>query len=291
MELMRLMDQQYTRTPFYGIRNMTMYLRKRGYMINHKRISRLMHLMGLEAICPKPFSSRKNPDHKVYPYLLRDLAITCCDQVWSTDITYIRMRHGFLYLAAIMDWFSRYVISWRLSNSLDVHFCLEMLHEALQSRQPEIFNSDQGSQFTSNRFTRILEDSEVEISMDGRGRCFDNIFIERLWRSVKYEEVYFHDYQTSQDVYSGLSRYFEFYNYERMHKSLGYQTPHEVYNGIKNGFSEAWEGLSSDGLQKERAQEDRFPRPAHRMDEPSPVYPSAGCSPAEPASVSSSNVS
>jgi putative transposase len=226
---MRLIDQQYTRTPFYGTRNMTEYLRRMDYQVNPKRISRLMHLMGLQSVSPKPFTSRKHPDHKIYPYLLRGVVITCCDQVWSTDITYIRLKRGFLYLAAIMDWFSRFVVAWRLSNTLDVHFCLEMLHEALEGRRPVIFNSDQGTQFTSRRFTRILEDSNIEISMDGRGRCFDNIFVERLWRSVKYEEVYLHDYQTPQEAYSGLRRYFRFYNHERMHKSLEYQTPAEVY--------------------------------------------------------------
>ena len=171
--------------PFYGNRKMTQYLRFCGYPINLKRISRLMSLMGLECVYPKPSLSRKHPEHRIYPYLLRGVAITGCDQVWSTDITYIRLKHGFLYLAAIIDWFSRFVIAWRLSNTLDVHFCLEMLQEALSYGQPAIFNTDQGSQFTSNKFTGMLEDRNIKISMDGRGRCFDNIFIERFWRTVK----------------------------------------------------------------------------------------------------------
>jgi len=229
LELMRLLDEQYTLTPFYGTRRMTMYLRRQGYQINSKRISRLLRLMGLQAICPQPFTSRRSADHKVYPYLLRGVVISSCNQVWSTDITYIRMRDGFLYLAAIMDWFSRYVLSWRLSNTLDVHFCLAMLDEALQQGCPLIFNSDQGVQFTSDRFTGRLEDRDIAISMDGRGRCFDNIFVERLWRSVKYEEVYLHDYGTVAEAYSGLDLYFRFYNHERLHKSLAYRTPAEVY--------------------------------------------------------------
>jgi len=239
LELMRLIDIQYTRTPFYGVRKLTKYLRRSGYRINHKRISRLMHLMALQGVAPKPSLSQKHPAHKIYPYLLRDIAITDCNQVWSTDITYIRLKRGFLYLAAIMDWFSRFVIAWRLSNTLDIYFCLEMLREALGYGQPLIFNSDQGVQFTSNKFTGILEARKIEISMDGRGRCFDNIFIERLWRSVKYEEVYLHDYQTPQEAYSGLNRYFRFYNHERIHASLDYQTPTEVYMMGKNGFSKA----------------------------------------------------
>lgn len=229
MELMRLIDTQYTRRPSYGILSMTVYLQKEGYPVNHKRVARLMGLMGLQSVCPKPFSKGKHPDHKIYPYLLRDVVIDHCNQVWSTDITYIRMRRGFLYLAAILDWFSRYVLAWRLSNTLDVHFCLEMLDESLRNCQPEIFNSDQGVQFTSGKFTEILENRDIQISMDGRGRCFDNIFIERLWRSVKYEEVYIRDYQTPLEAYTGLDDYFRFYNHERLHKSLGYQTPAEVH--------------------------------------------------------------
>jgi putative transposase len=239
LELMRLIDIQYTRTPFYGVRKLTEHFRRSGYRINRKRISRLMHLMALQGVSPKPSMSRKHPEHKIYPYLLREVNITDCNQVWCTDITYIRLKRGFLYLAAIMDWFSRFVIAWRLSNTLDVYFCLEMLHEALQSGQPLIFNSDQGVQFTSNRFTGILEDRNIEISMDGRGRCFDNIFIERLWRSVKYEEVYLQDYQTPQEAYSGLDQYFRFYNQERIHESLKYRTPAEVYMMGKNGFFKA----------------------------------------------------
>lgn len=278
---MRLIDEQYTQMPFYGNRKMTQFLRLCGYPINHKRISRLMRLMGLECVYPKPSLSRKHPEHRIYPYLLRGVAITGCDQVWSTDITYIRLKHGFLYLAAIIDWFSRFVIAWRLSNTLDVHFCLEMLQEALSYGQPAIFNTDQGSQFTSNDFTGMLADRHIDISMDGRGRCFDNIFSERLWRSVKYEEVYLNDYQTPHDAYLGLKRYFELYNHKRLHQSLNYQTPAAVYKKGMDGFSEAWEGLSSDGIGKKEAQENKSPRQTHRLDEPSPIYSLVSCTPAE----------
>ena len=229
LRLMDLIDRQYTKRPFYGARQMTELLRRQGYRVNHKRVERLMRKMGIMAIYPRPRTSIKDDSHKIYPYLLRDLAIIYPNQVWCSDITYIRMRHGFLYLIAIMDWFSRYVLSWELSNTLDVHFCLEALDQALRIAKPGIFNNDQGSQFTSGAFTGLLEQNNIRISMDGRGRVFDNIFIERLWRTVKYEEVYLHDYQDGVDAYFALDKYFRFYNNERFHSSLDYRTPAEVY--------------------------------------------------------------
>lgn len=229
LRLMDLIDRQYTKHPFYGARQITESLRRQGYWVNHKRVERLMRKMGIMAIYPRPRTSIKDDSHKIYPYLLRDLAIIYPNQVWCADITYIRMRHGFLYLIAIMDWFSRYVIAWELSNTLDVHFCLEALDQALRIAKPGIFNNDQGSQFTSCAFTGLLEQNNIRISMDGRGRAFDNIFIERLWRTVKYEEVYLHDYQDGIEAYFALDKYFRFYNEERFHSSLDYQTPSEVY--------------------------------------------------------------
>ena len=231
LHLMNLIDEQYTKMPFYGVNKMTAWLRKIGYPVNSKRIRRLMRLMGLEAIYPKPNLSVSSAEHKKYPYLLRRLLIERPDQVWSTDITYIRIQEGFLYLTAIMDWYSRYVLAWRLSNTLSVGFCLEALEEALAISQPEIFNSDQGVQFTSREFTGRLEGCGVRISMDGRGRAFDNIFVERLWRSIKYEEVYVKNYESVRDAYDNLAKYFQLYNRERLHESLGYRTPHEVYFG------------------------------------------------------------
>ena len=227
--LMRLIDEQYLRTPFYGVPKMTDSLRKSGHAVNPKRVRRLMRLMGLEAIYPKPRLSDPAPGHRIYPYLLRGLEIVRPDQVWATDITYIRLRGGFIYLVAIMDWFSRYVVAWEVSTSMETGFCLSALDWALETTRPEIFNSDQGSQFTSAAFTGRLETHGVTISMDGRGRFLDNIFIERLWRSVKYEEVYLKDYVGTPDATGGLGRYFVFYNQERPHQSLGYRTPAEVY--------------------------------------------------------------
>lgn len=229
--LIRLLDEQYTRTPFYGIARMTAWLRTQGQEVNHKRVERLMRIMGIQAIYPKPRLSKKSPEHRVYPYLLRGVEIKKVNQVWSTDITYVRMRQGFLYLVAILDWFSRYVVSWQLSNSLDTSFCLTALEEALSKGKPEVFNSDQGSQFTSREFTGRLEKAGIEISMDGRGRVFDNIFVERLWRSVKYEEIFLKDYQVVMDAEQGLENYFDFYNRERLHQSLQYQTPASIYYG------------------------------------------------------------
>lgn len=229
LELMRLIDEQYMRTPFYGWPRMTAYLQRQGYGVNHKRIQRLMQKMGIQALYPKPALSKPNFEHKVYPYLLRGLEITHPDQVWSTDITYIPMRSGFMYLVAVMDWFSRYVLAWQLSNTLESTFCLEVLQQALQLGRPGIFNTDQGGQFTATAFTSILENAEIQISMDGKGRALDNIFIERLWRSVKYEDIYLKRYDTVPALFLGLEHYFTFYNQERLHQSLGYQTPAALY--------------------------------------------------------------
>jgi putative transposase len=227
--LMRLIDEQYTKTPFYGSRNMTTCLKRQGYKVNRKRIRRLMEQMGLEAVYPKPNLSKGIKEHKKYPYLLRDVEITRRDQVWSTDITYIRLKQGFIYLVAVIDWYSRYVLSWEISTTLDKEFCIKALNRALESGKPEIFNTDQGVQFTSLEFTGKLEDAGIKISMDGRGRALDNVFVERLWRSVKYEEVYLKDYQDVRVAKDGLLNYFQFYNAERPHQSLGNETPSEVY--------------------------------------------------------------
>jgi putative transposase len=226
---MRLLDEQYTRTPFYGVLRMTAWLKQQGYEVNAKRVRRLLRLMGLEAVYPKPPVSRAAAEHRIYPYLLKDVVIASADQVWSADITYIRLRQGFVYLVAIMDWYSRYVLAWEVSVTLDSSFCLSALERALRMTQPTIFNTDQGSQFTSQAFTgRLLADG-IHISMDGRGRAFDNIFVERLWRSVKYEEVYLKDYRDVPDSITGLGGYFEFYNHERLHQALDYRTPAVVY--------------------------------------------------------------
>jgi len=230
--LMRLIDEQYTRRPTFGVEKMRDWLRNQGYWVNEKRVRRLTRLMGLYAIYPKPRTSRSFPDHKVYPYLLKGVAINHPDQVWASDITYIRLLHGFVYLVVIMDWFSRYVLSWELSITLEKEFCLEALRRALLISRPEIFNSDQGAQFTSEDFIRILKDTEIQISMDGRGRLYDNIFVERLWRTVKYEEVYLNDYISVPVARKGLEDYFDFYNTERPHASLAGKTPFEVYYGI-----------------------------------------------------------
>lgn len=226
---MRLIDEEYTRHPFYGSRRMMAFLERQGYEVNRKRVQRLMALLGLEAIYPKPRISQGHPEHHKYPYLLKGVSIDRPDHVWSTDITYIRMDRGFVYLVAVIDWFSRYVLSWQLSNSLDVGFCLEALDGALRIGQPAIFNSDQGCQFTSMDFTDRLKAQGILISMDGKGRALDNIFVERLWRTVKYEEVYLKDYRTVQEARDGLSDYFAFYNTERPHQALDYRTPKEVY--------------------------------------------------------------
>lgn len=227
--LMRLIDEEYTRHPFYGYRRLTAWLKRKGYAVNKKRTMRLMRIMGIEAVHQKPRLSKPGATRKIYPYLLKDVEIKRCDQVWSADITYIRMEHGFIYLIAIIDWYSRYALSYEVSTTPDNRFCIEALNRALDISKPEIFNSDQGSQFTSNDFIKRLKTVGIEISMDGRGRAYDNIFIERFWRSVKYEEVYMNDYITVKEAIKRLEAYIYFYNYERLHQSLAYKTPAEVY--------------------------------------------------------------
>jgi putative transposase len=227
---MRLLDEQFTQTPFYGVERMTAWLRQQGYAVNPKRVRRLLRLMGLEALYPKPHLSKPGTGAQHYPYLLRGRSITEVNDVWSTDITYIRLRQGFLYLVAVLDWYSRYVLAWELSNTLDTSFCLQALEAALRQGQPRIVNTDQGIQFTSHLYTHRLEQAGIQISWDGRGRALDNVFVERLWRSVKWEEVYLHDYQTVADAVSGLDRYFQFYNHERPHQALDYQTPAQVFS-------------------------------------------------------------
>ena len=227
--LMRLIDEEYTRHPFYGCPRMTVWLRFQGHNVNKKRVARLMKLMGLQAIAPGPHTSMKHPKQKIYPYLLNDIEVLRPDQVWATDITFIRLAQGFVYLVAILDWFSRRVLSWELSNTMDVSFCLSALERALELGNPDIFNTDQGSQFTSLDFTGLLEANDIKISMDGRGHFYDNIFVERLWRSVKYEEVYLKDYLSVTDARENIGAYFDFYNCERPHQSLDWKTPMKVY--------------------------------------------------------------
>jgi putative transposase len=234
--LLALIDEEYTRHPFYGSRKIRQYLQRLGYVINRKRVQRLMAKLGLAAMAPGPNTSRPHPQHKVFPYLLRGVAVTRPNQVWSTDITYIRLLRGFVYLVAIIDWYSRKVLSWRVSNTMDSGFCVDCLKEALQTYgEPEIFNSDQGSQFTSDAFTGVLKERNIAISMDGRGRALDNIFVERLWRSVKYEDVYLKGYSAVAELLVGLTVYFTFFNGERTHQSLGYSTPDEVYYSASGG--------------------------------------------------------
>lgn len=229
---MRLLDEQYTRTPCYGVLRMTAYLHSLGHAVNLKRVRRLLRKMGLEAIYQKPNLSQPNPEHTVYPYLLRGLAIERCDHVWSTDITYIRLASGFVYLMAIIDWHSRYILGWALSTTLDADFCIEAVGKLLiKGYRCEIFNTDQGAQFTTPRFTQPLLAMGIKVSMDGRGRALDNIFVERLWRTVKYEYIYLQDIQSVQEVRAGLEQFFNFYNYERFHQSLNYKTPAQVYFG------------------------------------------------------------
>ena len=230
--LMRLIDRQYVATPFYGSRKMVAWLHSQGRRVNRKRSQRLMRVMGIKAIYRRPRTSLPAPGHKVYPYLLGSMAITRPNQVWAADITYIPMARGFLYLVAIIDWYSRYVLSWRLSNTLDAGFCLEALEEALKKGRPEIFNTDQGSQFTSEAFTGLLESHGARVSMDGKGSYKDNLFVERLWRTVKYEEVYLKAYQDGKEARISLGNYFRFYNTERPHQALGYRTPAEVFGLI-----------------------------------------------------------
>ena len=234
--LLQLLDEEYTRHPFYGSRRMTQYLCGLGHRVNRKRVQRLMRTLGLVGMAPGPNTSKAHPQHKIYPYLLRGVDIIRPNQVWSTDITYIRMPRGFVYLVAIIDWYSRKILSWRLSNTMDAGFCVDCLEEAIKVYgTPEIFNTDQGSQFTSDAFTGVLIENGVTISMDGRGRALDNIFVERLWRTVKYEEVYLKQHDTVQHLLLGLTEYFIFYNEERRHQSLGYKTPSVVYQTATGG--------------------------------------------------------
>jgi len=234
--LMRLLDEQYLRTPFYGVAKMTAWLRRRGHAVNPKRVRRLLRLMGLEAVYPKRRRGLSQAAEGVrkYPYLLKDVAVVRPDQVWAADLTYVPLERGWLYLMAILDWFSRYVVAWEVSLSLEADFCVAALERALATgRRPEIFNTDQGPQFTSLDWTEVLEGAGVAISMDGRGRVFDNIFVERLWRTVKYEEVYLRDYAGPREARQGLGRYFEFYNQERLHEGLAYRMPAEVYGAVE----------------------------------------------------------
>jgi len=228
LALMKLIDRQYLLTPFYGARKIAAWLKSQDYTVNRKRVRRLMRFMRLKAIYRRPRTSKPGPGHKIYPYLLGGMKITRPNQVWAVDITYIPMARGFFYLVAIIDWYSRYVLSWRLSNTLDADFCVEALEEALRKGRPDIFNTDQGAQFTSEAFTGLLERHGVRISMDGKGSYNDNLFIERLWRTVKYEEVYLKAYQDARDARDGLGNYFRFYNTERPHQALGYRTPARV---------------------------------------------------------------
>ena len=233
LALMRRIDELHLKYPFYGSRKLSDALRKEGFDANRKRIQRLMRLMGMEAMAPKPKTSEPHPEHVAHPYLLRGLAISRVNQVWATDITYVPMKTGFVYLVAVMDWYSRRVLSWRLSNTLDSSFCVEALEEAFaRFGQPEIFNTDQGAQFTADAFTKPLRDRGVAISMDGKGRFLDNVFVERLWRSLKYEEVYLHAYDSMAEAREGIRRYFDFYNSERPHQALGYQTPKAFHDGL-----------------------------------------------------------
>lgn len=234
LAVMRRIDELHLKYPFYGSRKLARCLRGEGNAMNRKQVQRLMRLMAIEGMVPKADTSRPAPEHPTYPYLLRNVKVCRVNQVWCADVTYIPMAHGFIYLVAIMDWYSRRVLSWKVSNTLDPSFCVEALQEALSGfGAPEIFNTDQGAQFTSEAFTGVLRGRGVKISMDGKGRCIDNIFIERLWRSVKYEEVYLHAYASVTEARDGLARYFAFYNHERPHQALGYQTPHEFHLGVQ----------------------------------------------------------
>lgn len=233
LELMELIDQQYLERPFYGSRRMTAWLRNQGYSVNRKRVRRLLGIMGLKAIYRGPRTSQPALGHRIYPYLLGGREITQPNQVWTADITYLPMARGFLYLVAIMDWYSRYVLAWRLSNTLEPDFCVAALAEALRNSQPEIFNTDRGAQFTSQAFTGLLEQHGIKVSMDGKGRYTDNLFIERLWRSLKYEEVYLRAYTGGKEARAGIGKYFDFYNSERPHQALSYRTPAEVFRNGK----------------------------------------------------------
>jgi putative transposase len=245
--LLQLLDEKYTRHPFFGTRRMTEYLRGLGHWVNRKRVQRLMQKLGLAGMAPGPNTSKPHPQHKLYPYLLRGVDVIRPNQVWSTDITYIRLLHGFVYLVAIIDWYSRKVLAWRLSNTMDAGFCVDCLEEAIKNYgAPEVFNTDQGSQFTSASFTGMLIEYGITISMDGRGRAFDNIFVERLWRTVKYEDVYLKGYESMPALLLGLTDYFLFYNEERPHQSLGYKTPEVVYQTAKGGGAKIVDKFSSE---------------------------------------------
>jgi putative transposase len=236
LELLGLIDAEYTRRPFYGTRRMVIALAKQGHTVNRKRVQRLMRVLGLVGMAPGPATSRPHPEHKIYPYLLRGMEIVRPNQVWSSDITYIRLEHGFAYLVAVVDWYSRRVLSWRVSNTLEAGFCVDCLEEALRGHgKPEIFNTDQGSQFTSEAFTGVLLEAGIAISMDGRGRALDNIFVERLWRSVKHEDIYLKGYATLPELLLGLTEYFAFYNGERPHQGLSNRTPDAVYRSAEGG--------------------------------------------------------
>jgi putative transposase len=236
LQLMRLIDEEYTRHPFYGSRQMRNWLRRQGYKVTRKRVQRLMRKMGLVSVAPKPNTSRRAPAHQIYPYLLRGLEITRANQVWCADITYIRLAKGFVYLTAVMDWHSRYVLAWEVSVTMEEGFCVSALQSALRRHgRPEIFNTDQGAQFTGQAFTGVLKEAQVTISMDGKGRAMDNIMVERLWRSVKYEEIYLKDYASVAELVAGLRAYFAFYNDERPHQSLGGRTPGQIYHAAASG--------------------------------------------------------
>ncbi len=238
LRVMRLIDEVYTARPLYGSRRMAVELGRRGEAVNRKRVQRLLRVMGLEAIYPKPRTTIPAPGHRVYPYLLRGVAVERPGHVWSADITYLPLPSGFMYLAATIDWYSRLVVAWRVSNTLDGAFCQDMLEEALGRGTPEVFNTDQGVQFTARAFTERVERAGAAVSMDGRGRCLDNVFVERLWRSVKYEDVYLRGYESVPELERGLRAYFAFYNTERPHQSLDYRTPAEVHSGRKKGTKE-----------------------------------------------------
>jgi putative transposase len=248
-------DAEYTRHPFYGSRKMVVYLRGKGHLVNRKRVQRLMGILGLAGMAPGPNTSRPHPQNKIYPYLLRGVSVIRPNQVWSTDITYIRLTRGFVYLVAVIDWYSRKVLAWQLSNTLDSVFCVECLEQALNKYGvPDIFNTDQGCQFTSDAFTSVLKSHEITISMDGRGRALDNIFVERLWRSVKHEDVYLRGYTNMPELQAGLAQYFEFYNTERTHQSLNYSTPEHVYKTATGGGAiivDKFANKDNDSLNKE----------------------------------------
>jgi putative transposase len=229
LALMNAIDRTYTELPFYGILKMTIAMNEQGFKVNHKKIARLMRLMGIHAIYAEPKLSIPGYNHDIYPYLLTNVSITSANHVWSTDITYVPMLKGFMYCVAVIDWYSRYVLAWNISNTQDADFCLSVLNEALRSETPRIFNTDQGSQFTSTTFIQRLQDANISISMDGRGRALDNVFIERLWRSLKYEDLYLHNYSDATALRDGMTKYFEFYNHRRYHQALNYQTPAAVY--------------------------------------------------------------